>query len=286
MDRRKFLLGASALGVASCAKPERQLLDDYEGVDFVLEAGPPRPEPTIAEQATDDGEPSSATDETLEVVEVAESPYPVDVPAEDLPGISFVAQAVVASVVAHQTPGGTDATWEFSNPIPSGGPLVFLLDEFDEHNNYRVLLPTRPNGSFGWINADDVTLVRHNFSIRVDLDRFFLTVFDHEELIFQTTVGVARDNAPTPQGKYYTTELLKPTTPSSVYGPFAYGLSGYSDTFTSFNGGPGQLGIHGTNDPETLGTNVSSGCIRMHNNDITHLVETVGLPTGVPVIVT
>ena len=48
-------------------------------------------------------------------------------------------------------------------------------------------------------------------------------------------------------------------------------------------GGPGQLGIHGTNDPATLGTAVSSGCIRMSNDDISFLVESIGLPVGVPV---
>ena len=68
-----------------------------------------------------------------------------------------------------------------------------------------------------------------------------------------------------------------------VYGAFAYGLSGYSDTFVTFNGGPGQLGIHGTSDPASLGSNVSSGCIRMHNDDITRMVEELKVPTGVPV---
>ena len=68
-----------------------------------------------------------------------------------------------------------------------------------------------------------------------------------------------------------------------MYGAYAYGLSGYSETFTTFAGGDGQLGIHGTNDPDSLGTNVSSGCVRLHNDDVTYLVETVGLPIGVPV---
>ena len=86
-----------------------------------------------------------------------------------------------------------------------------------------------------------------------------------------------------PLGRYYTTELLRPATPHSVYGSFAYGLSGFSDVFTEFAGGPGQLGIHGTNDPETLGSNVSSGCIRLHNDDISYLVESIRLPLGVPV---
>lgn len=114
-------------------------------------------------------------------------------------------------------------------------------------------------------------------------DDFSLSVTDREETIFETAVGVGREDAPTPRGRYYTAELLRPPSSGTAYGPYAYGLSGYSDTFTNFLGGPGQLGIHGTNNPWTLGTNVSAGCVRLHNDNITYLVETLQLPLSVPV---
>ena len=114
-------------------------------------------------------------------------------------------------------------------------------------------------------------------------DDFSLSVTDREETIFETAVGVGRGGAPTPRGRYYTAELLRPPSSGTAYGPYAYGLSGYSDTFTNFLGGPGQLGIHGTNNPWTLGTNASAGCVRLHNDDITYLVETLQLPLSVPV---
>jgi len=41
--------------------------------------------------------------------------------------------------------------------------------------------------------------------------------------------------------------------------------------------------IHGTNEPETIGTNVSSGCIRMMNEDVIDLYNRV--PVGTKVIV-
>jgi lipoprotein-anchoring transpeptidase ErfK/SrfK len=41
--------------------------------------------------------------------------------------------------------------------------------------------------------------------------------------------------------------------------------------------------IHGTNEPETIGRNVSSGCIRMMNEDVTDLYNRV--PVGARVIV-
>jgi len=41
--------------------------------------------------------------------------------------------------------------------------------------------------------------------------------------------------------------------------------------------------IHGTTEPETVGTNVSSGCVRMINQDVVHLYARA--PLGAPVVV-
>ena len=43
-------------------------------------------------------------------------------------------------------------------------------------------------------------------------------------------------------------------------------------------------GIHGTNEPETIGTNVSSGCIRLTNDDVTDLYSRVRVGTRVIVM--
>ena len=42
--------------------------------------------------------------------------------------------------------------------------------------------------------------------------------------------------------------------------------------------------VHGTNEPETIGTNVSSGCIRMLNKDVIDLYQRVRVGTKVVVI--
>jgi len=273
MNRRGFLAAGTAAMAAACARPQRELLDDYAGVDLALAPGGDRTT-TV---------PPEGGAETTTVPELDLDGSPFDIPSDDIPGLSFVAEALRPSVTAYADQQLTQPIAEFANPIPSGGPLVFLVEEFDELRRFRVLLPIRPNGSFGWIDSADVELSRHNYRIQVDVDSYTLALFEREVSILETTVGVARDNAPTPLGRYYTTELIRPPSPSSVYGAYAYGLSGYSEVLEEFNGGDGQLGIHGTNEPETLGTNVSSGCIRLHNDDITLLVEGIGLPVGVPV---
>ncbi len=110
----------------------------------------------------------------------------------------------------------------------------------------------------------------------MNLSEFTLKVYEGDEIFLDTQVAVAAENTPTPGGLYYTTELLGRFDPS-----YAYGLSGFSETLETFNGGPGQLGLHGTNQPELIGTQVSHGCIRMRNEDIETLAPV--LPLGVPV---
>jgi lipoprotein-anchoring transpeptidase ErfK/SrfK len=53
--------------------------------------------------------------------------------------------------------------------------------------------------------------------------------------------------------------------------------------YTTFEGGDGQIGIHGTNQPEVLGQDVSHGCIRVANAVITRLARQ--LPLGTPVTI-
>lgn len=187
--------------------------------------------------------------------------------------------------------GGTEVASTLQHPKyingdPNAAVDLVLLVKQQVGDWFEVYLPVRPNGSTGWVPASEVSASEHDFRIEVALEEFRLQVFDGDEKVFEAEIGVARDNAPTPAGIFYTTELLMPPEgPEGAYGTYAYGLSGHSDAYETFNGGPGQLGIHGTNQPELIGTKVSSGCIRLRNEDITTMAEDLGLPLGVPVIV-
>lgn len=203
-------------------------------------------------------------------------------PATKPGDVSLVATAKMAKVQVFDDPSAATPRHTLDHPNADGAPLVFLV-EAARTGWLQVLLPVRPNGSTGWIRTSDVTLSRHNFHIEVALEQFRMTVYRGTEVVLDVPVGVAKANTPTPGGRYYTTELLKPPDPNTVYGTYAYGLSGFSEVLHSFNGGPGQLGIHGTNDPSSIGKRVSSGCIRMHNADIEKLAAM--LPVGVPVVV-
>jgi lipoprotein-anchoring transpeptidase ErfK/SrfK len=163
-------------------------------------------------------------------------------------------------------------------------PLTYLVKDFPPAQKcawLNVYLPVRPDGSTGWVKTTDVKVAPVDYKLEADLAEFTLKVFKDGQQTDTIKIAVAATGTPTPGGVYYLTELLKVPNPNGDYGPYAYGLSGYSNTLTSFNGGPGQLGLHGTDHPELIGTRVSHGCIRMNNADITRLAGE--LPLGTPI---
>jgi lipoprotein-anchoring transpeptidase ErfK/SrfK len=196
-----------------------------------------------------------------------------------------VAQAIESSIDVYATEDAPTPERQIVSGVDTTVdtiPIVFLVREPGDER-HEVYLPVRPNGSVGWVNASEVTLSPVPYRIEVGISEHRIRVYDGDEVIVDEPVGVGRNDRPTPGGVYYLKELLQPPTPNGPYGTYAYGLSGFSTVLTSFNGGTGVIGIHGTNEPEALGTDVSSGCIRLHNDVIDRLVEDIGLPLGTPV---
>lgn len=208
---------------------------------------------------------------------------PVVAPAQPENPPSLVATSPT-SVSVHDSPEDAGPGRTFDPADELGGHLVFLV-RTEAPDWLEVYLPVRPNGSTGWVRRDQVELSQHRYRIELSLSEHRLVVLRADEVILDEAVGVGDDNTPTPGGVYYLEELLRPPDPDGFYGPYAFGLSGYSDVVTDYNGGEGVIGIHGTDDPSSIGTDVSNGCIRLSNAAITRLVEEIELPLGTPVVI-
>ena len=193
---------------------------------------------------------------------------------------SLVAQAARSRVPIYARAGATSRERTLASPLPSGAPLVFHVQQ-ERAGWLRVLLPVRPNMSQGWVRAKDVEVSRHDYRITVSTGRHELRVYLAGKVIVREPVGLGAGATPTPGGVFYIKELLRPRDPGGAYGPYAFGLSGYSKVLTDFAGGSGEIGIHGTNQPSSVGKDVSHGCIRLRNSVITKLAGM--LPLGVPV---
>jgi lipoprotein-anchoring transpeptidase ErfK/SrfK len=206
-----------------------------------------------------------------------------------MPGVAnSIAQAVVPVVKVYDSPDAPVPSREFENPWFVNNDRRFpvntvFLAERQRGDWVRVLLPVRPNGSTGWVRISDVRLVPNRFRIEVDLSEHLLRVYDGDRVFMEDTVAVGKPETPTPVGKFFIRVLLRAPDPTTVYGPYAYGLSSHSEVLEEFNGGDAEIGIHGNNDASVLGKYVSAGCIRMDNEKITRLASILPLGTLVEV---
>jgi lipoprotein-anchoring transpeptidase ErfK/SrfK len=149
----------------------------------------------------------------------------------------------------------------------------------------QVLLPTRPNGSLGWVPPDSTTITKTPYRVYVELGPRRIRIEKDGVEVFSAPIAIGTAQNPTPTGGTYVTELIENVNPKGSYGPFAFGLALHSDTLTEFAGGDGQVGIHGTNAPQLIGQAVSHGCVRLEDGNIRRVVD-LALPLGVPVFIT
>jgi hypothetical protein len=147
-----------------------------------------------------------------------------------------------------------------------------------------VLLPTRPNGGTGWVRRDQVELRTVDEAVTIDLAARTLTLSAGDEVVLTTPVAVGTGQNPTPTGAFYVVDKLDTGNAAGAYGPFAFGLSAHSDTLSEFGGGNGQVGIHGTDDPSSIGRAASHGCIRVPNEVAVRLAATLDLGTPVTIV--
>jgi lipoprotein-anchoring transpeptidase ErfK/SrfK len=201
---------------------------------------------------------------------------------------SLIAQPYGNEITVYQQPDTKSASEQYPNPWQLDDnpehvvPQVFLVES--EHDSWtEILLPVRPNGTTGWVRTQDVRLTPNPYSIDVSLAGHQITVHDGEQVLLQEPVAIGAEATPTPPGKYFLRVLLKAPDPNTVYGPYAYGLSAHSDVLDTFNGGDGEIGIHGNNDASVLGQSITHGCIRISNDSITRLASI--LPLGTPVTI-
>ena len=188
-------------------------------------------------------------------------------------------------LVVHEQPDAGSPSRTMSATNEFGSALALPVTDQSE-GWVQVLVPGRPTGTKAWLSADQnpqFELRSVTTRIEVDLAARTLTLVDRGQVVLSTPVAIGSSEYPTPTGLFSVTDKLQDPNPNGAYGPFALGLSGRSEVLTDFAGGDGQIGIHGTNDPSSIGQAVSHGCVRVPNEVITQLNDL--LPLGTPVVV-
>ena len=119
--------------------------------------------------------------------------------------------------------------------------------------------------------------------VLIDLSRRLLTLYEDGEPVFHAAVSVGAPSTPTPRGRFIVRERIRITDTSGPYGAAAIALSGFSEKLIYWpQGGP--IAIHGTNDPGSIGTAASHGCVRLGAGDLKRLFERVQIGTPVEIV--
>lgn len=138
------------------------------------------------------------------------------------------------------------------------------------------LLPDGIVGPNTWnaigLSEESLELFDSQYSITILLDTKQLILKEGDVIIRRYEVAVGKPSTPTPIGNWKIIQKIK--NPGGAFGA----------RWMRLNVPWGGYGIHGTNEPQSIGKAVSHGCIRMTNEDVIELYNIVPLGTEVIIL--
>jgi len=149
-----------------------------------------------------------------------------------------------------------------------------------------VRLPGRALGGdppprAGWIRAAKTRRSSTAWHLVVDVSTRHVAVHHDGRRVRSFRAIVGAPSTPTPRGEYFVEENVR-LAADRAGAPFALALSARSAVLQEFDGGPGQVALHGLdNIGGELGTAASHGCVRLAGTDIAWLAARIR--PGVPV---
>jgi lipoprotein-anchoring transpeptidase ErfK/SrfK len=207
---------------------------------------------------------------------------PVVKPAQEVAALLSSHEALSKPFAGSAPLGLVDAR----RPITEGQTVLPVLGHKTSSDGRRwlhVSLPGRPNGRTGWISRRATALSWTSWHVVVNTSSRRVTVYQHSRRVRSFKAVVGKASTPTPRGEFFVEEsILLPA--GAVGAPFALALSARSNVLQEFDGGPGQIALHGLrNVGGTLGTAVSHGCVRLDTGAMRWLVARIG--PGAPVTI-
>ncbi|HEY1565928.1 MAG TPA: L,D-transpeptidase [Solirubrobacteraceae bacterium] len=170
-------------------------------------------------------------------------------------------------------------------PLTGSRTVLPVTGQAERHGRrwLRVRLPQRPDGSTGWISAGGVTLGEDPWHVIIDRAERAATIYHKGRVTRTFPVVVGKPSTPTPAGDFFLAEIVYEGYALQT-GPYALASSAYSNVLQEFDGGPGQVALHGlVGLTGTPGQAVSHGCVRFYDQDITWLAK--HLTPGTPITI-
>ena len=202
-------------------------------------------------------------------------------------GADSTSQQLVTLLAPHQIHVESSAKAAVFAVLPALTPITgakTTMPVLDDRGGWLLVrLPGRPNGHAGWISAADTSRSVTFWHIYVNTDKRTVTVDWGGRLVRVFKAVVGKPSTPTPVGQFFVEEPVA-LSPTGIGAPFALALSARSNVLQEFDGGPGQIAIHGLENVGGVpGTALSHGCIRVADANVRWLAARIG--TGVPVTI-
>lgn len=142
----------------------------------------------------------------------------------------------------------------------------------------ELIMRLNRKGSTKILPQEPLKILHGKVSLLVDKSDFTLTLLLDGNYIKQYLIGTGK-NDKTPEGKFIIENRIKDPVwyaPEGVY-PFGHPQNILGTRWLGFQDSPGLIGygIHGTTEPESVGSESSNGCIRMLNKDVEELFDFV-----------
>ncbi|MFD0576092.1 L,D-transpeptidase [Dactylosporangium darangshiense] len=161
-------------------------------------------------------------------------------------------------VAVFDTPGGTP----FARlPTTQAGSTTWLPVTDRQPGWVRVLLPNRPNGAAGWLDATAVDVARTPYEIRASVHTRSVTLIRDGVPVGRWTIAVGAARTPTPTGRTFL--LAQIHDPAQTFSPVILALGTHSAVLASYHGGPATTALHTWPDHTVFGHAVSNGCLRI-----------------------
>jgi lipoprotein-anchoring transpeptidase ErfK/SrfK len=123
-----------------------------------------------------------------------------------------------------------------------------------------------------YMYSDDELYMRALYSILISTGNHTLSLYKDKKFYKSYPIAVGKPSTPTPKGTFKI--INKAVNPGGPFGARWLGLSAPN----------GDYGIHGTNNPTSIGKNISNGCIRMYNKDVIELYSLAPIGTSVRIV--
>jgi lipoprotein-anchoring transpeptidase ErfK/SrfK len=163
-------------------------------------------------------------------------------------------------------------------------PIVaWVLERTKDARYGRVPIPYTGNRATGWISLRGLARRFTPYSVVASLSHHRITVLKRGKVLMRFPAATGAPGSPTPPGRYFVTDRV-PFSPRSALGAFAFGISGIQTHLPPGWSGGNQLAIHGTNNPASIGTSASAGCLRVSAAALDRLMPILQLGTPITIL--